>query len=566
MLSALMLGSFAGWVVALPYGLALFFQKYFPSFSLPVPVAVLGFTGLAMLLQRFIIDRNPGDRDYDGLADLFIHIHSVSSPDPVSRWSLRGMNSFFLSLVGLLVGLEGAAAEWAHALAIRTRVRTSIRFEQRRRSDASIALASAFSAAFGAPFAGVIIPMEMGIGGPLLPVILGALISNLWIQLLNIPVIPDGFSGFRDAFNGFYFNWQEWAGVLVIALLSGVVSTLLIRSIRGIQQNLFDLFGSRFWMRTLTAGLLLFSLVLAYKGQSLNPRVIAEKIFWYHLTGYELAVLFVVLSFALALILSGFGTIGIFWPVFVLGGVFGIGVNQWFLHDLPNFAVAAGMVGGAAFFGGTLGTPLAGAVLVYEMTGSFAALFLCLIAGYSARMVVNFLKTNGLIDRSLESRGVVLIDGRSAQILDSIPVKEALISDYESVFEYDSIKELHAKFLKSRYPFMPVLGPQGQYQGLLTVDMMQEAWSMQKKTAQSNPGLSRLIEAKDLLYRVGYKTPSVRISDKLSSASGLFESTPCVPVVTEDNRVVGLLFVYNVRLAYEREVARRSLELEKRSR
>jgi hypothetical protein len=88
--------------------------------------------------------------------------------------------------------------------------------------------------------------------------------------------------------------------------------------------------------------------------------------------------------------------------------------------------------------------------------------------------------------------------------------------------------------------------------------MIQEAWRTQDPRTSNSP-LNNLLGAKDLLYRSGFKTKTLKANDRLSSTTGIFEEVPCVPVLTDDGRVQGLLFVHNVRLAYDREVGRRSL-------
>ena len=55
------------------------------------------------------------------------------------------------------------------------------------------------------------------------------------------------------------------------------------------------------------------------------------------------------------------------------------------------------------------------------------------------------------------------------------------------------------------------------------------------------------------------KFPTVKLSDRLSAISGKFDESPCVAVVTDEGKVAGLLFVHHVRLAYDRELARRAL-------
>jgi CBS domain-containing protein len=90
---------------------------------------------------------------------------------------------------------------------------------------------------------------------------------------------------------------------------------------------------------------------------------------------------------------------------------------------------------------------------------------------------------------------------------------------------------------------------------------VQEGWRLQDPLTSNSP-LANLLEAKDLLYRSGFKVPTVKATDKLSSTTKLFEEVPCVPVLGEEGRVIGLLFAHNVRLAYDREVARRTLSLQ----
>ena len=137
------------------------------------------------------------------------------------------------------------------------------------------------------------------------------------------------------------------------------------------------------------------------------------------------------------------------------------------------------------------------------------------------------------------------------------------MTDHELVHEHEPVSELYARLMRSPYAFLPVVNSQGVYMGLLTADMIQDAWKHQASTGKNSP-LSKLVGAKDLLYRKGMKIQSVRAGDRLSAAAEVFKDMPCVPVVTDDQRVVGLLFVYNVRLSYDREVARRSLSFESR--
>ena len=70
----------------------------------------------------------------------------------------------------------------------------------------------------------------------------------------------------------------------------------------------------------------------------------------------------------LALTLSSFGTVGVFWPLLSLGGFLGFCIDHWVLQEIPGFAATAGMLGGAALWGVVLGAPLTGALCLAVAT------------------------------------------------------------------------------------------------------------------------------------------------------------------------------------------------------
>ncbi len=533
-------------------------QVYCPWISRLAAILILEVTILVVILQRFIFDRKPVIRGYCGLSDLFLHIHGSGMSDSPGRWTLRGVISFLLAAVGAPLGAEGAASEFGHAFAIRSRERSSRWFEQRRRTDAGAALAAGISAAFGAPFAGILVPIELGMGGETISSVLSSLSAFVGMRWITRQLALEKFS-IGMSLQGFRLTtFHEWICLLIIALLAGVLAAGVIQFNRYGFRSLKDLFQSQIWARTLVGGILLFLLVFLCKQGSLSPRVTLEQVFLARNSLIETLFLFLIQGLGLVLVLAAFGTVGIFWPLFALGGMLGYGVDQLIPCGTLGFSTLAIFTGGASFLAAGVGTPIAGALLAYELTHNLNVLVPCLIAGALAQKIRSVLKTAHWVESDLQLRGVHLVGGRSLSILESIPVREAMVTDFETVGEKEPVSELQSKLIKSRYPFLPVVNPQGRYLGLLTVDMVQESRNLEDPLASHSP-LSRLLEAKDLLYRSGFKTPALEIHDKLSATAGVFEEGPCVPVLGEEGRVLGLLFAYNVRFAYEREEARRSL-------
>jgi CBS-domain-containing membrane protein len=134
-----------------------------------------------------------------------------------------------------------------------------------------------------------------------------------------------------------------------------------------------------------------------------------------------------------------------------------------------------------------------------------------------------------------------------------------MTTDFISVQENQSLPELQQALSRSNYPFLPVLNARGAYCGLLTADMVGEPTEGVNLEGDGAQALARLIEAKDLLYRHRFQVPTLKLSSSLRETAGIFDETPVVPILGQTEEVVGLLFAHNVRIAYDREVARRSI-------
>jgi len=554
--SPVFIGILAAIVVEIPQILNLLSQTTLRFWALPS--FILGIACLAMLLQRFVFDTRPGARAYDGLADILVHIHLPSSPDSGLRWALRGAISFSLFLFGGVVGIEGAAIETAHALAMWIRPPSSKWFEQRRRTDAACAISAAVAAAFNAPFAAVLLPLELGIGGRTLfsaGSAITAFVVSTWIRSsLHLSTV-------EAVLNIKFPSAGQWAVVAAIGVLGGVLSYLIIYFIRYLQESLLDLFQRQTWMRTLAGGILLFFVALIYMPGHLSSWDNLQQLFSFQKSVSQVAILAVTQLLALAIALSAFGSMGVFWPIFTLGGFVGFLINALFLKGASAFVATACFVGAAAFWGGIVGAPISASLIAFEMGGSIEIILPCFFAGLISREIRKKMGSGSLFEKDLDARGLPLIEGRSVSLLQQVLVKDAMVTDHDIVHEHEPVAEIYQRILQTHYPFLPVVNTQGVLLGVLTVDMIQEAWRNEVKRA--DVPLAHILEAKDILYKTKVVSPSVRVNDRLSATQGLFDKAPCIPVVNDEQRVIGLLFVYNVRLAYDREVAKRSMAFER---
>lgn len=556
MLAATLTGIVTALVVVMPQ----YLHVNFPEFGWGSPVLILGVGLVAILFQKFSQTFLSEGPRYDGLADLFVHIHSPSVADSFITWNLRGIISFLLVVFGGCVGPEGAAVEFSQALIMRFRTRSARWFEEKRRTDAATSLAGGVSAAFGAPFSGMLLPIELGVGGRSLHVAVSALTAFVLQRFLARWFFPEflDLGGVLSEFNFFaQSSWREWINTGLIGISCGVSGAVLIHFFSYTHDSLLSLFRTRNWMRVMAAALMLAMLFFIYRPVQVLPWNQFEQLLWSKKAVPEVIFFLLTQTLSLSLVLSGFGTIGVFWPLLVLGGGVGYCSSFWMGHSVTDFTAVGSLVGASAFWGAVLGAPWTGAVLAFELSQNFSILLPCVVAGLLANSIRRFFRTPSLIAKNLETRGVPLSGGRSSVVLDGISIRDAMVSDYEVVHEQEPLVELYGRIQKARYPFLPVVNSEGVYLGLLTIDMIQEGWHAREGIA-TGP-LSKLVEAKDLLYSTGFKAPTVQVNEKVSQIPHLFEDIPCLPVLGEDRKIQGLLFVHNLRLAYDREMARRAL-------
>ncbi len=553
MIQAIGIGIITAILISLPAA----FRAYLQGTWLASPGWILLVGVLAMLLQKWILDRRFRDSQYHGLADLLIYVHKPVAQGTSLSWAVHGLISFLLSLVGGLVGAEGAAIEWMQAIQMRVDAFSVKWFEQKRRTHVGSILAASVGAAFGAPFSGLLLTFELGIGGRSLTAAMSALTAFLGARWLTSRfLLPQvGFHGVLPHFN--FLNWTDWVGLLLVGVVGGAMGAFLIFVIRYTHESLNTLFKFNVGFRLFGAAVLLFFVRWVSVGFGVAPEIIMEHALWSKLSLSQMSFVLITQFLIVSLLVGGVGTIGWIWPVVSLGAVMGCTVFQVLPQEVLNLAPAAGLAGASALWAVVLNAPLSGAILALELTQEFQFVLPVWCIAWLAIRVRNLLRVSPLLEYDLVARGHGLYLGRSTSVMNSIFVKNAMVTDYTSVHEHETEAEVHARASQSHYPFLPVVSRDGRFLGLLTTDLILFETSLEPEERSTH---RKVMEAKDLAYRFGVKTPTVHLTDSLKSVVHWLDEFPCLPVLGADHKLVGLLLVSHVRLAYEREVGRRSFD------
>ena len=480
---------------------------------------------------------------YLGLAD-FIHAIHVSFHqvhlNSFFFWFLAGIRSLCLFWMTGWIGLEAHAMEWMQAIHVGFRSRISLWFEQKRRTSMGILMAASIASVLNTPFTAILVPIELSIGGSSFSIILAAMVAFSVAKFLrffasqflleNIFLFP-----FEPivSFDIYSFSFREW---ILLGSLVVVGSLLSCGMIRWVQWNQRGFEALPVFLRSPVAIACLLGLLLLRDSGS---REFLGCLQW--------------LGFSL--ILSCFGSIGVFSPLVTLGSIFGNGwVHLWSVND--QLIACGGLIGVIVFWSCLLNLPLAGAVFAYEWTGNPLLLLPAFGMGWFARKIREKMKVHALWETQLEEKGIHFFEGKLMDLLKRITVKEAMMSDHQVILETDTMEDLRRNLGTFRYPFLPVVDAHGCYLGLLTVDILEDPfWH------QMNAQTFKLLQMKDLLRKLSSTFPTVQVSDSLEKVLSYFHDLPCVCVLDAQKKVVGLLFIHGVRLAYERQSAREALSM-----
>jgi CIC family chloride channel protein len=520
---------------------------------------------------------------YDGVADILIHLHTPALPDRPSRWTLRGLLSWVLSGLGLGIGPEGVAMELSQAVGMNTRSSSTRWSDLRRRTDAAQALAAGISAGFGAPFAAVLLPAELSIGGRVLSSVLASISAYVGVEYLTSFFGQFGIRilSFQERLQhlwGFRFtDAGEWFSMLLVCFVSALIAALVLPGVQAIRDLQERLGNRRAEWATVGAGILLLSVVvLGGKAGIGSPAIFLESVIRNELPTRALISLAVSLFLVLSAVYSGWGSLGVWWPSFLMGAAVsmlvarGVLATGW-VHS--GVAANAALLGAVAWSVVWFRTPITLAVLAYELSGNGSLLLPALLAGWIAGVVARRFPTRSWIQGVLESKQFPIREGRSVAVLQLLTAGDAMVRDFQSVRERDSIQTCHEMIHQCRYPFLAVVNDSGAFTGLLTVDIIEQGLQMHHELAQQERDavVSRLegfLEARDLLSSQPQMRGAIRtarVGTQLSELTSVFESQICLPVLSDEGRPVGLVFSSDVRHAYDRELARISIMLQARN-
>lgn len=363
-------------------------------------VAAIAMVGLALMLVLRFAPEAAGS----GIP----HLKLVLQGDFRVRWWRVLPVKFFSGLLaiasGLALGREGPTIQMGASLGAFWGDITK-RSPEERRSLLVTGASAGLAAAFNAPLAGIIFVLEeLRINMPD-SAYFAALVASITADIVTralmgqAPVITTATPAIPSLMDLPFF--------LLLGLIAGLVSAVYNTSI--VALNRWLMFRSA-WLQTakvVVAGVVIglvgwLDPLLVGGGDALTNRTLSGggTITWLSRT--------FVVRFLLSIGSYALGTAGgIFAPLLALGGLLGLLVGQICMNLfpwLPTESTAFAAAGMSAMFAGVVRCPLAGIVLMIEMTGHYELAIPLTVAAYTATFTADQMRIKPVYDALLEDQ------------------------------------------------------------------------------------------------------------------------------------------------------------------
>jgi chloride channel protein, CIC family len=347
--------------------------------------------------------------------------------------------------------------------------------DERMRSLVAAGAAGGIAAAFNAPIAGVFFSLE---------VILGEISSSAFgvtvLAAVTSAVLTQAISGTEPAFSVPPYPFQSVAELplyLALGLLAGPVAALYVRLLYE-AQDVFQRIAAPKWAKPALAGALVglvgiwlpgvFGVGYGVIGAILDGKVVL---------GMTLALLVAKLILTPVSIGGGFPG-GVFAPALFIGATLGSSFGAIAARLFPALGIAPpalAMVGMAAVLAGAVHAPLTAVILLFEMTNDYRIILPLLFAVAVSLAISRRLAPDSVYMLGLARKGIRLERGRDVDVLDSLPVSQAMSKVAHTVLDTDTILEAGRAFERTHHHGMPVLDEHGRLVGVLTLQDLERA-------------------------------------------------------------------------------------------
>ena len=347
-------------------------------------------------------------------------------------------------------------------------------------------VAGAMAAIFKAPIAGIIFAVEVLMidmsAYAVLPLVASAVTGTLVSTFLLGEKLEFYFAT-SEPFNIHNFHWY-----FALGIFCGLVS-LYFLFINEKVENMLEKLKSplkRVAISAVLIGILIFVFPPLFgEGYTFMKLILSGNVdqltnnsFFYeyrHDMWIFAAYLFMILIFkvfATSLTTGSGGIGGVFAPALFMGGIAGAFFSRVINHlcigsiSESNFT----LVGMAGIMAGVVHAPMAAIFLIAEITGGYALFIPLIITSTIAYLTVNIFRPHSIYTKKLAQKGELITHDKDKAVLTLLNIREVVETDFISVRENQTLRDLVGVISKSSRNFFPVLDENKSLKGVVTLD------------------------------------------------------------------------------------------------
>jgi CIC family chloride channel protein len=171
---------------------------------------------------------------------------------------------------------------------------------------------------------------------------------------------------------------------------------------------------------------------------------------------------------------------GVFAPALfagtMLGSAYGLLVNRFLPNVLNSDVPTYGIAGMAAMLAGVVRCPITAILLVFELTDDYRLILPIMLATVVCVIVVERIEPFGIYVRGLKRKGVHLPQGAEIDLLQTVRVRDVMLTPAPSITEHASLTDLRDALRRLQRRTLAVINDEGELVGVVTLSDLQRSF------------------------------------------------------------------------------------------
>lgn len=440
--------------------------------------AVVMALALAGLIVGMIMDRYIGEERHHGVAGVMEAVALAGGRLRYQRMPYKAVASALSLGAGASVGPEDPSVQIGANLGSFFGHRLHLS-EERMRLLVAAGAASAVSAAFKAPIAGVFFALEVILNSSYEAASVGMIVLAAVFASVFMQAVEPG-----SELGPFNFSPGDPLEIILFVPLGvalAFVSVIFIRMVYWQHEVWHKHIHLPRPLRTALAGALVGG-VAVFLPQIMGPGREVMRDVLSGEVGYSLLLLLVLAGMKLgmtAVSMAGGFVGGIFAPTLfvgtMLGSAYGTMITRLIPGDMsaPQIYAIGGMAGVMA---GVVRSPITAIMLVFELTNDYRLILPIMLTTVTCVFVAERVEPLGIYLLGLKRKGVSLPQGREIDLMQDISVREAMVTPAPTISEGASLVELRDALRRTQSRSLCVLDDAGRLAGIVTLSDLQDAY------------------------------------------------------------------------------------------